>query len=107
MVKDEMEQAMDGVFYNKSILRSRGYATHPKSDKIIGIYKFGKHLLTCENSNNFLEVADKDYQILGIIFYYKKWKKFVWEQCQRVIMDKDCLEDINKLIDKKTEEKKN
>ena len=39
-------------------------------------------------------VYNKDEEELGVIYYYKKWKKWVWEQNIDIIMSQDCLEEV-------------
>jgi len=42
---------------------------------------------------------------LGYIEYYKKWKKWVWNQNKDIIMSKSCLLEVIKVIDKLAGEK--
>jgi hypothetical protein len=39
-------------------------------------------------------VRNKKKEFLGLIFYFKKWKCWVWEQQEQIIMSDDCLEQI-------------
>lgn len=51
------------------------------------------------------EVSNKKGDILGYISYYKKWKCYVWEQMEDVIMSEDCLEEVVKKMKEKKNEK--
>jgi hypothetical protein len=31
---------------------------------------------------------------LGSIYYYEKWKKWVWEQCDEIVMSVSCLKAV-------------
>ncbi len=67
-----------------------------------------KNLRYAEHTDGWTEVANKKLELLGIIYYWKKWKKFVWEQCPEVIMSDDCLIkvfDIIQILKQKAERK--
>jgi hypothetical protein len=39
-------------------------------------------------------VSNKKNEELGLIYWYKKWKCYVWEQYDGVIMSSDCLAQV-------------
>ena len=49
-----------------------------------------------DNTNYF--VLDKRKETLGIIFWYPKWKQWVFEQNHGIIMSWDCLQEIVNFI---------
>ena len=57
-----------------------------------------KNLLYAKHTDGWIEVANKKLELLGVIYYYKKWKKYVWEQCPEIIMAEDCLDKVNGII---------
>jgi predicted transglutaminase-like cysteine proteinase len=90
--------AQDGVFVNKRKLMDVGMSTAKISFEVVGITEKGKHILVVENSAGFWEIANTKCELLGVIYYWKKWKEYVWEQQQSMIMSVDCLEEIVKFI---------
>jgi hypothetical protein len=58
-----------------------------------------KNLRYATHTDGWTEVANKKLELLGIIYYYKKWKKYVWEQCPEIIMTDDCLEKVKGIIE--------
>jgi len=50
-----------------------------------------KGILSCS-------VYNKKHEQLGEIFWEKKWKEYVWEQREEIIMSADCLRNIIKKI---------
>jgi hypothetical protein len=53
---------------------------------------------TFEKDKGWYIVRNNKKDVLGIIFFWKKWKCWVWEQQESIIMSDDCLEQvINKL----------
>lgn len=39
-------------------------------------------------------VFNKKSEQLGFIYYYRKWKKWVWEQDKFIIMSKGCMREV-------------
>ena len=50
-----------------------------------------------KRTDGVIEVYNKKDEMLGTIYYYKKWKKWVWEQGKDIIMTWDCQQ---KVVDK-------
>jgi len=49
-----------------------------------------------------------DGEELGYIEYYKKWKKWVWNQIEDIIMSESCLQNvIDKLKELENEKQRN
>ena len=51
----------------------------------------------CKLSNaGFQKYLVRNYkgELLGRINYWKKWKKYVWEQESRVMMSESCLREV-------------
>ena len=62
---------------------------------LLGIKLIKKNLIYVENSGDFYEIANsKKAELLGIVYYYKKWKTFVWEQCEGVILAPNCGKEL-------------
>jgi hypothetical protein len=96
-----IEQAQTGIFYNFGVLGNYNFKRDKSRNAILGIKALGKFMIVAENSDNFFEVADIKYaQLLGVIYYHKPWKKFVWEQNKESIMSDRCLIDISNFISK-------
>ena len=73
---DPLFQARTGVFVSaRSISKTIDELNH----KLLGIQKWGR-CYTCKNVNGFLEVCNKKLELLGVVYYWKPWKKYVWEQ---------------------------
>lgn len=47
-----------------------------------------------ENGKTYWSIWNKKKEKLGIIRYWKPWKKYVWDQDNDIIMSKDCLKQI-------------
>ena len=90
----------DGIFVGFKLIRDSIYKKHKGMYKGIEMFanKF-ENLWYAGNTNGFTEVANKDIELLGIIYYYKKWKKWVWEQSPRVVMAQNCLKKVDKIIE--------
>lgn len=54
--------------------------------------------LLFKNDTGLIEVWNKKEQ-LGDIYYDKKWKCYVWEQLEGIIMSHDCLLQVLSKID--------
>ena len=94
--KDWEEMHEHSIFMNLKVLRESGFAQENK-DGIIGIERRGK-LGFAVNTDGFIEVCNNKDELLGIIYLYRPWDKYVWEQDIGVIMSGDCLETINDKI---------
>ena len=46
------------------------------------------------DGKNVFGAVNSDKELLGFIQYYKKWKCYVWEQGNGVIMSKSCLDEL-------------
>jgi len=84
------------IFMNLKSLRDMGFANESK-DGIIGIERQGK-LGFAVNTDGYIEVCNDKDELLGIIYLYRPWNKYVWEQDIGVILSDDCLETINEKI---------
>jgi len=85
---------------NLKILRDRGLANESK-DELLGIERFGIHKTGfVKNTDGFIEVCNSKDELLGIIYKYKKWNAWVWEQDIGVIMTSSCLNDVSEYIKK-------
>lgn len=67
-----------------------------------------KHLLFKSNDKGEVEVYNKKdtSTVLGWIYYYKSWKKHVFEPSD-AIFDCSCLNNIEEVLKELDEEKKN
>ncbi len=111
MVKPIIQRAMeDGLVTNFKSIRDYMYKSKtPPKIKYSGSYViFNKHknLYYGQHNDGWCEVANNKMELLGVIYYYKKWKKFVWEQCPEIIMAEDCLWKVNEIIQILNKEKK-
>jgi len=99
MNKEDWEEMHDhSIFINLQILRDRGLAQESK-DGIIGIERVGKTGFA-KNTDGFVEVCNGKDELLGIIYKFKKWNKWVWEQDIGVIMSKSCLKEVAQYMEK-------
>lgn len=97
MNDEDWKQMHDhSIFMNLQILRDRGLAQEIK-DEIIGIERRGR-LGFAVNTDGYIEVCNDKDELLGIIYLYRPWNKYVWEQDIGVIMSGDCLVTINEKI---------
>ena len=99
--KEKIEQANEGIFMNFEELGKNGkeYAYKFDRDKkrnvILGIKLINKALIYVKNSGDFFEIAErKKAELLGIVYYYQPWKKWVWEQCDGVILAPNCGKEL-------------
>lgn len=97
----KIKKSKKGVFMNFEELGKSGkeYAYKFDRDKqrneIIGIELIKKNLIYVKNSDGFIEVANrKKAELLGIVYYHKPWKKFVWEQCEGIILSSSCGKEL-------------
>ena len=106
MSKEIIEQVMeDGIFVKFKSVRdstspkTKGKKRYMGADWIIGIERKGNIMVVKNGESKCIEIANqKECDLLGVIYYYKPWKKFVWEQCPEIIMAKDCLRNVTELI---------
>ena len=71
--------------------------------------KTTKHLLFKSSNNGDIYVFNKkslDYP-LGIIYYYKSWKKYVFDIEEGMMFDSTCLKDIYEVLEELDKEKSN
>ena len=99
---NELKKAQDGVFTNLRNLRTLPYKSNRTDREMIGIIPIG-NLFYADNSDGFTEVVNNKLELLGVIFYYNEWKKYVWEQYPETIMDKKCLSRIIEIIQIKSQ----
>lgn len=86
------------IFMNLQVLRNQGLAQESK-DGLLGIERIGKTGFV-ENTNGFIEVGNSKDELLGILYKFKKWDKWVWEQDIGVIMSKSCLKEVTQYMEK-------
>ena len=105
MEQNYMQQLEQGVFANFKTLRDTLYKPEtPTKLKYSGadfLFEKHNHIWIAENSNAFIEVANNKCEILGAIYYWKKWKELVWEQYPNTIMSIDCLREIEEVMKQK------
>lgn len=58
-------------------------------------FKWSEIEIDDEVINYYAYYGDEE---LGFIEYYKKWKKWVWNQGKDIIMSLNCLEEIGKKL---------
>ena len=46
----------------------------------------------------YWDIENKKEELLGKIYYWKKWKKWVFEQEHHVIMTYDCLQEVTDFL---------
>ena len=93
MNEEDWNQMHDhSIFMNLKIMRDAGVAQENK-DGIIGIERINKTGFA-KNTDGFIEVCNGKDELLGIIYKYKNWNKWVWEQDIGVIMSMSCLNDV-------------
>ncbi len=104
--KEFIEQGREGVFIKFEELGKNGkeYAYKFDRDKkrnaILGIQLIKKTLIYVENSGGFFEIANrKKAEFLGVVYYHKSWKKWVWEQEQGIILAPNCGKELFDWID--------
>lgn len=105
---EQINKARNGVFNNLQKLENYNFKTDKKRNSILGIKPLGRYMIMVENIDNidkFIEIADKNAELLGVIYYYKIWKKYVWEQNNEIVMSDRCLLDISEFITKLNKEK--
>ena len=90
--EDWKQMHNDSIFMNLQYLRKQGLANESKDD-ILGIERIGKTGFA-KNTNGFVEVCNGKDELLGIIYKFKKWNKWVWEQDIGVIMSKSCMKEV-------------
>lgn len=67
---------------------------------ILGIKLIKENLIYVENSENFFEIANrKKAEFLGIVYYYKPWKSWVWEQENRIILAQNCIKELDNFME--------
>jgi len=98
--KDWEKMHSDSIFMNLKKLRDVGLANESK-DGIIGIERLGiRKTGFAKNTNGFYEVCNAKDELLGIIYKFKPWNAFVWEQDIGVIMSSSCLKDVSEYVGK-------
>lgn len=75
-------QKIKGVDWRKKV----GFIE--KNDAFNELYEEGSGM------DKYYDVENKKGELLGKIFFWKKWKKWIWEQEQDIIMTYDCLQDV-------------
>lgn len=115
MSKEIIERAIeDGQFVKFKKVRDqsspevKGKKRYMGADWIIGIKRIG-NLMYLDNNEGFIEVANqKECELLGVLYYYKKWKSYIWEQCPGIMMSvgekNDCLEKVREIVKEIKEE---
>ncbi len=99
---DKYQKAMeDGQFVKFKYVRDsssghvRGKKRYMGADWIFGIERIDKIMLV--PNEDFWEVANQNKcELLGIIYFHKPWKKWVWYQHPDAIMAKDCMDSVSK-----------
>ena len=90
----------NSILMNLKILRDGGFAQESK-DELLGIERFGiRKTGFVKNTDGFIEVCNSKDELLGIIYKYKEWNAYVWEQDIGVIMSASCLNDVSEYIKK-------
>lgn len=88
----------NSIFMNLGYLRSQGLAQENK-DGLIGIERIGKTGFA-KTTSGYIEVCNGKDELLGIIYKFDKWNKWVWEQDIGVIMSLSCLKELNQYMEK-------
>lgn len=57
--------------------------------------------LTFKECEGIIYVENKMGELLGIIYCYKVWKTWVWEQEPKILVDAKCLEQVLNYLKKK------
>ena len=101
MDKEFIEQGREGLFvqYEEHGKNGPEYAYKFDRDEtrnaILGIKLIKKNLIQVENSGGFFEIANKKKaEFLGVVYYHKPWKKWVWEQDEGVILAPNCGKEL-------------
>ena len=108
MVKPIIQKAMeDGLVTNFRKLRDYMYKPEtPPKIKYSGswvIFTKYKNLYYGTHTDGWVEVANDKMELLGVLYYYKKWKSWIWEQCPEIMMSvggkNDCLEKVKGIVE--------
>jgi len=99
---DKYQKAMeDGQFTKFKDVRDstsgsvRGKKRYMGADWVFGIERLDNIMFV--KNEDFWEVANQSKcELLGIIYFHKPWKKWVWYQHPDTIMAKDCLDSVSK-----------
>ena len=59
---------------------------------------------TTFNNKKIVDVENSKGEMLGSIFYDKKWKKWVWVQLNDVQMSSGCLDQVSKKMEELSDE---
>ena len=99
---NKIEQAKDGVFISMERMgRSGVFDLKCSRSKILGITLIKKNLIYVENSDDFIEIANrKKGELLGIIYWCDDWNDYVWEQCDGIIMATNCMKELLEFMEK-------
>ncbi len=101
MKKDFIDIAEEkGIFMSFKAIRDALYKKHKGMYKGVDIFatKYD-NLWYAGNTSGFTEIANDKIELLGVIYFYKKWKKYIWEQSPRVMLAQNCMRKIDKIID--------
>ena len=95
MLKEDWDELhKHSIFINaRIIIETVGGINH----EVIGIETHGK-IHTVKNNEGFIEIGNDCDELLGILYKYKPWHKWVWEQDIGVIMSSDCLDDVSRYM---------
>lgn len=102
-MKPIIEKAMEeGLVTKFKYIRDAMYKPKtPPKIKYSGewaIFNKHKNIYYGHHADGWIEVANEKMELLGVIYFFKRWKKYVWEQCPEIIMTEDCLEKVMWII---------